>query len=168
MPAPLHLLGNVKPVPCGCGRDWGCVEAYTTISGLPHLLTWKLESYPSHELATSSLSPKEKALSLRGLAQKGDPLANEIFDFQASVLGFHVANMVMVLDTRYVVIGGGLMDPEATTTAFRERFLGIVREKAALYLWPVQKESVSIVPAALGDLSQAIGAALVARISSLA
>src|ERR1019366_1355071 len=29
--APLHLLG-VKPFPCGCGRDWGCYEAYTTIS----------------------------------------------------------------------------------------------------------------------------------------
>jgi glucokinase len=38
MPAPLHLLGGVRAYPCGCGRDWGCVEAYTTISGLPHLL----------------------------------------------------------------------------------------------------------------------------------
>ncbi len=39
MPAPLHLLGVTgKPFPCGCGRDWGCIEAYTTISGLPRLL----------------------------------------------------------------------------------------------------------------------------------
>lgn len=167
MPAPLHLLG-AKPLPCGCGRDWGCVEAYTTISGLPHLLAWKLESHPGHPLATSTASEKEKALSLRGLAQNGDPLATEIFDFQAKVLGIHVANMVMTLDCRYVVIGGGLMDPESTTEAFRERFLTIVRQSALPYLWPVQRDAISIVPAALGDLSQAIGAALVALLSARA
>jgi glucokinase len=58
MPAPLQLLG-VKPFPCGCGRDWGCVEAYTTISGLPYLLEEKLEKYPGHELATASGTPRE-------------------------------------------------------------------------------------------------------------
>lgn len=168
MPAPLHLLGGVKPLPCGCGRDWGCVEAYTTISGLPHLLKWKLETYTDHPLAKSEATEKDKALSLRGLAQSGDPLAVEIFDFQAKVLGIHVANMVMVLDTKYVVIGGGLMDPESTTEEFRERFLRIVYESALPYLWPVQKDAISVVPAALGDLSQAIGAALVALISGRA
>ena len=36
MAAPVHLLGMTgKPFTCGCGRDWGCVEAYTAISGLP-------------------------------------------------------------------------------------------------------------------------------------
>ena len=65
------------------------------------------------------------------------------------------------LDPQYVVIGGGLMDPEATTDAFRERYLRIVRETAAPNLWPVQRTRMSIVPASLGDLSPAIGAALV-------
>jgi hypothetical protein len=30
------------------------------------------------------------------------------------------------------------------------------------YLWPAQRQQIKIVPAALGELSQAIGAALVA------
>ena len=55
MPAPLHLLG-APAYPCGCGRTWGCVEVYTTLSGLPYLLTDKLKSYPDHELASSRLS----------------------------------------------------------------------------------------------------------------
>ena len=159
MPAPLHLLG-AKPYPCGCGRDWGCIEVYTCLSGLPYLLAEKLEQYPEHDLAKSTLSMKERAFTLRGLAQKGDKLAVELFDFQAKAMGLHVANMVMALDPRFVVIGGGLMDPEATTTAFRERYLDIVRSNAREYLWPYQRDSISIVPAALGDLSQAIGAAL--------
>jgi glucokinase len=162
MPAPLQLLDNIKPYPCGCGRDWGCFEVYTTISGLPYLLAEKLEKYPDHELARSSAPAKEKVLALRGLAQKGDPLATEIFDFQARALGLHVANLVVAFDPTFVVIGGGLMDPESTTEAFRKRYLEIVDQTGRPYMWPYQRTNVTIVPAALGDLSQAIGAALVA------
>jgi len=160
MPAPLHLLGMTKVFPCGCGRTWGCIETYTCLSGLPLLLAEKLEKHPDHELAKSEKTMKERAFSLRGLAQKGDQLAEEIFDFQAKALGLHVANLAMALDPKFVVIGGGLMDPEATTAEFRERYLNILRENAREYLWPYQRDSITIVPAALGDLSQAIGAAL--------
>jgi predicted NBD/HSP70 family sugar kinase len=166
MPAPLHLLGGVRAYPCGCGRDWGCVEPYTTISGLPYLLEDILKRHPSHELATAGGTTKEKVLSLRSRAQKGDALALEIFDFQARALGLHVANLAMALDPEFVVIGGGLMDPEATTPEFRERYLRILREAAMPYLWPAQRERMRIVPATLGELSQAIGAALVALFTS--
>ena len=163
MPAPVHLLGVTgKPLPCGCGRDWGCVEAYTTISGLPHLLAEKLQKYPGHELAKSTATAKEKALSLRGRAQKGDALALEIFDFQARVMGLHVANLAMALDPGIFVIGGGLMDTESTTPEFRARYLCTIDETARPYLWPQQRGTLKIVPAQLGEMSQAIGAALVA------
>jgi len=161
MPAPLHLL-KVKPFPCGCGKTWGCIEAYTTLSGLPYLLAEKVVKYPKHPLTRSSADIREKVLSLRSLAQKGDPLAVEIFDFQARALGLHVANLAMALDPGIVVIGGGLMDPEATALEFRERYLRIVRESARPYLWPAQRKQIKMVPAVLGELSQAIGAALVA------
>jgi len=108
MPAPLHLL-DAKPYQCGCGRTWGCIEMYTCLAGLHLLLADKLENYPDHDLAKSSLSMKERAFSLRGLAQKGDDLAQEIFDFQAKAMGLHVANLAMALDPKYVVIGGGLI-----------------------------------------------------------
>ncbi len=162
MPAALHLLGNIRPFACGCGRDWGCIEAYTTISGLPQLLSEMLKKYPDHPLATSTTPIKEKAFSLRTLAQKDDPLAVDIFNFQARALGLHMASLLMAVDAEYVVIGGGLIDPEATTPAFRERYLRIIRESAQPYLWPAQQQKVKVVAATLGELSQAIGAALVA------
>jgi predicted NBD/HSP70 family sugar kinase len=167
MIAPLHLLGLTgKIFPCGCGRDWGCVEAYTTISGLPHLLAEKLLKYPDHELAQSAAPLKEKVLSLRSRAQKGDTLALEIFDFQARVMGLHVANLTMALDPGIVIIGGGLMDHEVTTPEFRGRYLRLIHETARPYFWPHQRDAIKIVPAVLGDLSQAIGAALVALYQS--
>lgn len=164
MPAALHLLGmsHVKPFTCGCGKDWGCIEAYTTISGLPQLLSVLLPKYPDHELNSAPGTPKEKALSLRGRAQKGDPLALEVFDFQARALGLHVANLVMALDPGIVIIGGGLMDPGSTSQEFRDRYLRGVRDAAQPYLWSAQKNTIKFAPAILGDLSQAIGAALVA------
>lgn len=169
MPVPLHLLGaDLEKVPafrCGCGRDWGCIEAYSTISGLPQYLAHLLPKHAGHELAVSTDTPKHKALSLRGRAQKGDSLALEIFDLQARALGIHVANLAMALDPGIVVIGGGLIDPESTTPEFRERYLNGIRNAAHAYLWPKQREKLKIVPATLGELSQAIGAALVALYS---
>jgi len=161
MPAPLHLLG-ARAHPCGCGRTWGCIEIYTSLAGLPALLADRLPSFVDHPLATSPLSGRDRALALRGLAQQGDPLAVELFDFQARAMGLHVASLVMALDPGYVVIGGGLMDPGATTGEFRERYLRILRESAEPFLWPAQRQQLKVVPAVLGDLSQAIGAALVA------
>lgn len=161
MPAPLHEL-RARPYPCGCGRNWGCVEVYTSLAGLPYLLAEKLAEHPAHELAHSPLGAKDRALALRGLAKNGDRLALELFDFQARAMGLHVATLAMVLDPQFVVIGGGLMDRKATTREFRARYLRGVREAARPYLWPAQRKRMRILPAALGELSQAIGAALVA------
>lgn len=166
MPAPLHLLGNIRPFRCGCGRDWGCIEPYTTLSGLPQLLEEMLKKHPTHPLATDPRPIKERCFALRSLAQKDDPLAVEIFNFQARALGLHLASLLMAVDAKYVVIGGGLIDPEATTPAFRERYLRIIRESAEPYLWATQRRELKIVPATLGELSQAIGAALVAMYSA--
>jgi predicted NBD/HSP70 family sugar kinase len=165
MAAPLHLLG-MRPLPCGCGRTWGCIEAYTTLSGMPHLVEEMLKRHPTHDLAKSALSSREKALSIRGLAQKGDPLAAEIFDFQARALGIHAAQLCLALDPGFVVVGGGLMDHESTTAEFRERYINVLREAAMPFLWPAQRANIKFAASELGELSQAIGAALVALYTS--
>jgi len=72
----------------------------STLSGLPYLIEDTLKKYPDHELGKSTATSKEKAFSLRGRAQKGDPLAIEIFDFQARALGLHIANLAMALEDR--------------------------------------------------------------------
>ena len=107
-------------------------------------------------------------MSLRGLAQKEDPLAVEIFEFQARALGLHAANLCLALDPGFVVVGGGLMDRESTTSKFRERYIDTLREAAAPYLWPAQRATIKFAASELGELSQAIGAALVALYTSRA
>lgn len=160
MPAPYECLG-LPAFRCGCGRDWGCFEAYTTISGLPRMLEHFLPRHPDHPLADSTLPGKEKALSLRGLAQQGDPLALDIFDMQAQAMGLAVATGCMAYDPTHVIIGGGLMDRGATTAEFRQRYLDGIQESAIEYLW-VQPEEITVHQAGLGELAQAVGAALLA------
>ncbi|MGH7995452.1 MAG: ROK family protein [Opitutaceae bacterium] len=162
MPLPLHLLG-ARALPCGCGRTWGCAEVYTTLSGLKYLLEDALARHPGHELATAGGEVRDRVLSLRGRAQKGDALAIEIFELQAKALGIHIASLVMALDPSFVVVGGGLMDPGATSAEFRDRYLRNVRDAASPHLWPAQRGRIKFVPAVLGELSQAIGAAIMAR-----
>ena len=50
----------------------------------------------------------------------------------------------------------------------RERYLRIIHESAKPYLFPAQQQKLKVVPATLGELSQAIGAALVALCFGLA
>lgn len=159
-----HACLELPRFECGCGRDWGCVESYTSISGLPQLLVHVLPEFPGHPLADASIAEKEKALSLRGLAQKGDALALKIFDIQAKAMGYAVAIGGMAYDPTHIIIGGGLMDEEATTEDFRQRYLEGIRVAAATYAWtPVEK--LTFQAAVLGELSQAIGAAMLAQSS---
>ena len=165
IPAPLQVL-DAPAYPCGCGRTWGCFESYTSLAGLPYLLKAALPRYPGHPLAGPGEPTKKDAMALRGLAQEGDALALELFDFQAKAMGLLVANLSMAVDPGTFVIGGGLMDPDATSDEFRARYLGILRDTAHQYVWATQRERINIVPARLGELSQGIGAALVALYAS--
>ena len=168
MPAPLHLLGNLRPFSCGCGRDWGCIEAYTSMSGLPQLIAEFLPQYPSHPFnhesnaEEDSISMKGKCYTLRSLAAEGDQLASKIFDFQAKALGLQAASLVTALDTEYVIIGGGLMDPESTSKQFRDRYVRVMKESMLPYIWPEQRNKIKVECAKLGELSQSIGAAYMA------
>lgn len=129
------------------------------------MLEQLLPRYPDHSLNVSTLSAKEKALSLRGLAQQGDPLALEIFDLQARAMGLALATGCMAFDPSHVIIGGGLMDKEATTPDFRKRYLDGILKSATDYLW-VRPDEITLREAALGELAQAVGAALLAKHAS--
>ena len=161
MPTPYAELGLPK-LSCSCGRDWGCLEAYTSLSGLPQLIRAVLPRYPLHAFHDSGLSPREQALQLRGRAKDKDPLAIEVFQLQAKAMGYAVAMASMAYDPSHIVIGGGLMDPEATSESFRRDYIATIRETASPYLW-IDADALDFREAQLGELSQAIGAALLAR-----
>jgi len=161
IPMPYEELGLPR-FTCGCGRTWGCIEAYTSISGLSQYVEFLLPRYPDHPFHQDTRSKKEQALGLRDMAMEKDELACAIFDLQARAMGYAVAIGCMCYDPTHIVIGGGLMDPEATRPEFRRRYLQLVRESADQNLW-VEPSDIRIHEAQLGEHAQAMGAAILAK-----
>ena len=116
------------------GRTWGCAELYLTLAGLPFP--------PRREVARAR--PRPPARDVDGHAAReghggcaaspaeGRPARRRALRFPgARAMGLHIAKLCMVLDPEFVVIGGGLMDPESTTDAFRARYLRTISRHGA-------------------------------------
>jgi predicted NBD/HSP70 family sugar kinase len=106
------------------GRE-GCLEAWVSLVGIRRQLELRLlhEMHREHPLNQLQAPIEEKALKLRDYAEKGDGLALEIFQEQARILGYGLADMASLFDPGLVVIGGGLAE-----TGFRNWYLDEVRE----------------------------------------
>jgi len=84
---------------CSCGLT-GCAEAWVSLMALRRRLGVELakEQWANHPLATDTASIEDKAFQLRDFASDGDPLACQLFEQQANILGHLIADMVRVFD----------------------------------------------------------------------
>jgi glucokinase len=151
-------LGHIKVIPggrlCGCGER-GCLEAYAgghnliaylreeLLAGTPSLLT---------EMVDGDLA-RITPLMLEQAALAGDLLAMQHFDQAAKFLSLAIANQVTVLNPAQLILGGGVLFN--CPRLFEEVIAGVQR----LATW-VSRQALKISPAALGDDSGLIGAAL--------
>jgi glucokinase len=89
-------------------------------------------------------------------AREGDAVACGIFEKAGAYIGMAVANTLLTISPRRVVIGGGV-------SAAGELLLDPIRRfvRQDVHLVPV--DQVEIVPAALGDKAGLLGAALWAK-----
>lgn len=139
---------------CNCGR-MSDLESIASLTGIElNLLPHYLPRHPGHPLADSPL--KEAAKKLRGYAERGDPLAKEVFQAQCWALAAHIDQMINVFDMDAVFIGGGVIE---TGQEFRDWYLERIR--AAIPFRVEQRDLVmAVVPD--GDCAGARGAAVYA------
>jgi predicted NBD/HSP70 family sugar kinase len=154
-------LENSRPL-CNCGRV-GDLESVCSLTALEKtLLPVYLPKYPGHELA--QLGDLRKAARLvRGLAEKGDPLARELFAAQAHALALFFDQMIATFDPDALIVGGGAIE---TSAEFQQWFIEQIR--SAL---PSQWEEHGGIPIHImpnGDTAGARGAALEAQAAWLA
>jgi predicted NBD/HSP70 family sugar kinase len=155
---PMHgLLAEGQPVPvCNCGFV-GDAESVASLTGIMrNLLPYWLTRFENHELSRVG-SIAEAAKLVRGLGERGDPLAVAIFEQQAMAIGrlFTIAANVIDPDTYF--LGGGVVE---TTPSFRQWFLGKVREHTALREEQTRVATFALVPDL--DMAGARGAAIAA------
>ena len=152
---------------CSCGLK-GCAEAWVSLVALRRRLRLELAKpeWAGHALNQDPAPVEEKAFKLRDFAEKGDPLAVQIFKQQGFILGYAIADMVRTLDPGLVVIGGGLAE-----ASFRDQYLAWIEEGFAERAWPVYRHSpldpnvttTQFEWAVGGDAAAAIGMAYTAQ-----
>jgi len=155
---PMHgLLAEGQPLPvCNCGFV-GDAESVASLTGIEkNLLPYWLTRFENHELSRVG-SLKEAAKLVRGLGERGDPLAVAVFEQQAMAIGrlFTIAANYSDPDTYF--LGGGVVE---TSPSFRQWFLGKVREHTALREEQVRVATFALVPDL--DMAGARGAAIAA------
>ncbi len=125
-------------IPTDAGGRERCLEAWVSLVGIRRMLRIKLSqaAHAAHPLNQEDVPIEEKAFQLRDYAGKGDTLALEIFERQASILGYGLADQVSIHDPGLIVIGGGLAE-----TGFRDWYLDAVRAGFAQRAAPFYQRS---------------------------
>jgi predicted NBD/HSP70 family sugar kinase len=150
------LLEEGQPLPsCNCGA-MGDAESFASLTGITkNLLPYWLTRFPGHELASLPIDKAAKAV--RGLAEKGDEMALEIFRQQAVAIGRVFSVAAKFTDPDVYFVGGGVIE---AAPHFRDWFLATVREHTRLYLEQEAVTEITLVPDL--DMAGARGSAIAA------
>jgi glucokinase len=152
-----HTVVQDKGRRCGCGRD-GCLEAYAGRGSLERTAR-KLVAKGAKTVLFEEMEKRKRDRLTSGVfataLERGDKMAIELIDEAVWALGLALASAQNLLDLEAIIIGGGLGDrlgaPFITriATSMQPHLLRDDRPPAML-------------PTELGDLSGAVGAALIA------
>jgi glucokinase len=90
---------------CGCGKK-GCLETYTSATGIVKTVHEFLskDDRPTLLRNIENVSSKD----IFDAAEKGDIVAQEIFDFTGMILGQSLADVVAIMAPKAIVLFGGL------------------------------------------------------------
>jgi glucokinase len=151
------VLDPAGPV-CTCGGR-GCLEAWAGSPGLLNLARGEVRAGNGGAALAELILSSGDSLTTRDLAKlasAGDAGARELFAIAGRRLGQAVGNLVNVLDPDRVIVGGGVAQAG-------DLILGPCREVVPQLVLAVEAKNVPVVPAELGTLAAAIGAASLAR-----
>ena len=157
-------LGHAIVIPggrqCGCGLK-GCLETYTSATGIRRTALEMLENNPSYDGVLSKIPAEELTSKAVGdAANAGDPLALQIFEETGKILGLAMANACSFSSPEAVFLMGGPVKAG-------DVLLNPVRKSFAENLLFVYKGSVDVRVSELPDNNVAIlGAAALGKINN--
>lgn len=159
---PGHMVVDPDGPPCPCGRH-GCWERYASGNGMGWLAREAVRTGAAPADAGFVARAGGSVDAVRGehvvaAARAGDATALAVLDTFGDWLGLGVANLVNILDSEVVVVGGGVSEDA-------DLFLPRARQAArAMATGGDRRPRVPIVAARLGERAGAVGAALLATL----
>ena len=152
-----HMVVKPDGARCGCGRR-GCLEAYAGRASM-ELRARKAVKRGEKTLLFKLMRDKKRTRLSSGVwaraLEERDPLATRLIDRAVRMLGVAVASVINLLDVEAVIFGGGL--GSRLGMPYVER----ISDAMSPHLFMTERRPALHV-AELGDLSGAIGAALLA------
>ncbi|CYV31880.1 ROK family glucokinase [Streptococcus suis] len=142
-----------EPFACTCGKK-GCLETVASATGIVNLSRRYADQYAGDAKLKQMIDDGQDvtAKDVFDLAKEGDDLALIVYRHFSEYLGVACANIAAVLNTAYIVLGGGV-------SAAGEFLLDGVRKVFAENSFPQIKESTQIVLATRGNDAGVLGAA---------
>ncbi|NOK20491.1 ROK family protein [Corallococcus carmarthensis] len=152
-----HMVVKPNGARCGCGRN-GCLEAYAGRACMESKARAAAKKGEKTLLFDIMREKKRTRLSsgvwARALKDK-DPLATRLIDRAIEMLGTTIASVINLLDVEAIVLGGGL------GSRLGPLYMGRIQDAMHPHLFITERKPAMHI-AELGDLSGAIGAALLA------
>jgi predicted NBD/HSP70 family sugar kinase len=155
------FVDGADHLPCGCGQKF-CAESYVSVTSLANALRAalaldKYRNHPLHQIEHVDNVWKKRALEVRPLAAKGDPLSLALFDWQSEALGKLCRQVADSIDPHRIVIGGGFIEGGKKLT---DRILKITRDTFKKLAFPKHAREIKIETAKAADQAGGLGAAL--------
>lgn len=151
-------LGHTILIPegrqCGCGRK-GCLETYTSASGIKHTAVELAANWQEQtDLVRRVQSGADfSSKTIFEFLQKGDSLAEEVFQRTGYWLGLGIANLVTLLGLERIFLFGGpvsagaaLLNPIVET--FQNQVIFFYREKTKIEITELSGRKASLLGAA--------------------
>jgi glucokinase len=150
-----HIVIERDGAKCPCGRR-GCLEAYAG-RGAMEAYARKLVK-EGHKTDLFELMKRKKRDRLTSgvwaaALERGDKMATKLLDRAVAALGAGIGSVANLLDVEAIIIGGGL------GTRLGQPYVERIAAAARPHLF-VDERPPAMLPAALGDVGGAVGAAL--------
>jgi glucokinase len=152
-----HMVIERNGPVCNCGRR-GCIEAFIGTRGLLQAVKDRLEKgrkSPLSAIPEQSRTPKD----ISEAAESGDALAREVLREAGDALGVALGSVANLLNIERVVVGGGVAKAG-------DLILNPAREAMKRTALAVSRETVSLVPALLGNRAGLTGASRLAMLDA--
>jgi len=134
---------------CGCGGS-GHLEAYCSATGIKRTVYELLAKYNNSESELARVPFNDMTSKIVfDAAEKGDPIAREVFEVTGELLGRGLADTVHHLSPEAIFLFGG-------AAAAGEYIFKPTRESMERYLLPVFRNKVKILPSELKEGTSAI------------
>ncbi len=153
-----HMVVEINGARCPCGRR-GCMEAYSgraAMEARARKLKDKGKDTDLFKLMKERGRTKLTSAVWAKALEKGDKVAIELIDEAVEALGAGIASAVNLLDVPAVIIGGGL------GVRLGEPYVERIRKAMQPHVFN-DANPPDVLPAGLGDLGGALGAALLAK-----